>query len=65
MGSTISAGNLGIMAENGSQRNNFVSPYIHFLGDEIPSQYPTHGFVSCSFMAKLAVIANETLSSLY
>ena len=49
MGSTISAGNLGIMAKMAASGIIFVSPiYIHFLGDEIPSQYPTTDLISRS-----------------
>lgn len=63
MGSTISAGNLGIMAKMAASGIIFVSPfYIHFLGDEIPSQYPTTDLFLAPFMAKLALIVNETLS---
>lgn len=64
MGSTISAGNLGIMAKMAASGVLFASPiYIHFLGDEIPSQYPTTDLFLAPFMAKLAIIVNETLSA--
>jgi MFS superfamily sulfate permease-like transporter len=64
MGSTISAEHLGIMAKMAASGVIFASPiYIHFLGDEIPSQYPTTDLFLAPFMAKLAVIVNETLSA--
>lgn len=64
MGSTISRGNLGVMTKMAASGVIFVSPiYIHFLGNEIPAQYPTTDLFLAPFLAKLAVIVTDTLAA--